>query len=217
MGRPHPDLIGAAFAYFPMPMVSKIVSRAWDAGVTPEKALAVGIPGLATAARAVFGEGEAVQALAPLLEEAVSAARIEGRSLATAWRTVTWPDEPAARMLAAATVLREHRGDGHIFGLAARGLSPLQGNLLAAGMRSEQIGADAKGRGWRDDDLAPAVADLEQRGAVAGGELTDVGRALWEAAEAATDEFAAQPWQGRTDRLRTAIELSERVLESSAW
>ncbi len=216
MGRATPLLIGNAFAFFPPAMVAKLVQRSWDRN-PPERVLAVAVPHLAEAARSVFGSLEDVVELADRMGEAAEAAWCEGRMLATAWRTVSWPDEPAARLFGAATVLREHRGDGHILALAEHGLSPLQGMLLAAARRGKDPVAVATTRGWRPDDVAAARAGLEARGALDDDGITATGRDLWEWAETTTDRLAAQPWGVLGDAVEDVVAAAGRLIETARW
>ena len=49
-----------------------------------------------------------------------------------ALRTLTVPEEPVARLFHAASLLREHRGDGHISALMAEGIGGLEAHVLMA-------------------------------------------------------------------------------------
>jgi hypothetical protein len=61
--------------------------------------------------------------LAGLAREAASACTAEGRPLYAGHAGLDWPDAPHVAAWHAATLLREHRGDGHIAALVAAGLS----------------------------------------------------------------------------------------------
>ncbi len=216
MGRPAPALIGNAFAFFPPVMVAKLVSRSWDEHL-PSEVVALAVPHLAEAARSVFGDGEAVRDLAEHLAAVRAAGRYDGRMLSSAWNALRWPDDAAPTLFAAATVLREHRGDGHILALQRFDLSPLEGMLLSTSRRQEDIVAAARSRGWRDDDLEEATARLVRRGAVADGVITDGGAELWEAVERATDRLAAQPWRSSGVDLDEVVALAAQVIDTARW
>ena len=49
-----------------------------------------------------------------------------------ALRTLPVPEEPVARLFHAASLLREHRGDGHIAALMAEGIGGLEAHVLLA-------------------------------------------------------------------------------------
>ena len=58
-------------------------------------------------------------------------------------RALPVPEEPVARLFHAATLLREHRGDGHIAALMAEGIGGLEAHVLFAldlGMPAEKFG-----------------------------------------------------------------------------
>ena len=62
--------------------------------------------------------------LAGLLREACTVLRApEGRPLYAGHADLPWPDEPLLELWHAASLLREHRGDGHIAALLHAGLT----------------------------------------------------------------------------------------------
>jgi hypothetical protein len=58
--------------------------------------------------------------LAGLVHRAAAACTPEGRPLYAGNANLSWPDSPHLVMRQALTLLREHRGDGHICTLASR-------------------------------------------------------------------------------------------------
>ncbi len=210
MGTAAPEVVAAAIAFFPPVMVAKLVGRA-RLKHPPYEVLELARPRLVALADRRFGADETVAAAADLCEAAVAATDTSGRALAAAWKSVRWDESDGARLFVAATVLREHRGDGHIHALAAHGLTPLQGRLLAAARRGGPVDGSASRFGWRPDDIGPARADLEERGVVAGDALGLNGAALWDRVEALTDDLSAGPPLALGDRLREAIVVLEGV------
>ena len=60
-----------------------------------------------------------------------------------ALRSIPTPDDVAARLFHAASLLREHRGDGHIAALMIEGVGGLESHVLLAldmGMPAERFG-----------------------------------------------------------------------------
>ena len=99
-----------------------------------------------------------------------------------------------ARLWQAATLLREHRGDGHFAALAAADIDGCEAVALRCCMdlRREDI---QPVRGWTDEQWDNALAGLADRGWVgADGQLTNAGQAAHDAVENATDWAAARPW-----------------------
>ena len=79
-----------------------------------------------------------------LATKAATSAPTEGRVLYAALRALPVPGEPVARLWHAATLLREHRGDGHIAALVASGIGGTEAHVLHA--LSEDVPAEKFGR-----------------------------------------------------------------------
>ena len=67
-----------------------------------------------------------------LFVKAAVSAPLGGRPMYAALRPLPLPDEPVGRLFHAATMLREHRGDGHICALMAEGIGGLEAHVLLA-------------------------------------------------------------------------------------
>jgi hypothetical protein len=94
----------------------------------------------------------------------------------------------------AATLLREHRGDGHFAALAAADIDGCEAAVLRCGLdlRREDM---QPVRGWTDEAWDDAQSRLATRGWVAAdGMLTSAGREAHAAVEDATDRAASRPW-----------------------
>jgi hypothetical protein len=95
----------------------------------------------------------------------------------------------------AATTLREHRGDGHVATLVARGISPVASHLIKAAAGESDPEVLRTGRKFDEAAWAEGVAALRADGVLtADGQLTDAGRRLHADIEDATDAAAATPW-----------------------
>ncbi len=138
---------------------------------------------------------------------------IAGRTLGASNAALPVPAEPLARLWHAATVLREHRGDGHIAALVAAdidgprrsscGLAPTSCRSGRNGSASGIVSASASAgraqmqpaRGWTDDEWDAAASRLLGRGLLQpDGAATAAGKELHRSIEAATDQAAARPW-----------------------
>jgi len=98
------------------------------------------------------------------------------------------------RLWQAATVLREHRGDGHWAALAAADIDGCEAVVLRCGLdlRREDLQPI---RGWTDEEWDAARDRLAGRGLMdPDGTLTSAGREVHAAVEAATDRAASRPW-----------------------
>jgi hypothetical protein len=167
-------------------------------------------PGTAQAGTAHGGTAQAVaeQAVAEaagLLAAATDGLDCAGRVLAAANAALPPADDPFARLWQAATLLREHRGDGHTAALVAAGLDGCEALALRAGLDlSRELLQPI--RGWTDAEWDQAVRRLGRRGWLdPAGQATPAGQAAYQAVEDATDLAAARPWQllgpARTQRL----------------
>ncbi len=195
LGPVGPDVVTAAFYGFAPAMVARAVPDCW-ARAAPAEVLAVrhrlAVDALAVpAARS----GVDVEALADELVAAAGRLSFEGRVLAAAHAGLPVPDEPVLRLWWACTVLREHRGDGHVAALLAYGISPVEAHVLkvAAGEAAEE--ALRPYRGWTEDEWEAARLGLFARSLVTeDGSLTDDGRVLRSLVEHITDTAAEPGW-----------------------
>jgi hypothetical protein len=193
--------VAASFFSFAPPMVARALPGVWEL-ITPQDALAVRSAGAVAALRRLAGGREAeVAAAADLLVRATDGLDCAGRVLAAANAALPVPDEPAARLWHASTLLREHRGDGHFAALVAAGVDGCEALVLRAGsVKGEGEAGPARGqlqplRGWSDEDWEQAAARLAGRGWLnADGTVTPDGAAARQAVEDATDRAAARPW-----------------------
>jgi hypothetical protein len=155
--------------------------------------------GSAAALRQMIGEladSPGLVWVAGLATRAAVGAPTEGRALYAGLRALDVPEEPVARLWHAATLLREHRGDGHNAALLAHGIGGTEAHVLLAlslGMRAEEFG---RIHHLPKAQLAAVVDGLRRRGLVdAAGGFTDAGRAIRERIEALTDELAAPAYE----------------------
>ncbi|HEX9032877.1 MAG TPA: hypothetical protein VF834_13640 [Streptosporangiaceae bacterium] len=186
--------VTASFFNFAPAMVGRAVPAVWDL-ISPQDALVVREAGAVAALRRVLvGLEDAAADAADLLSTAASGLDCSGRVLASANAALKVPDEPLARLWHAATVLREHRGDGHFAALLAAGIDGCEAVVLRSGLDMER-GTLQPIRGWTDAEWAGAAARLAGRGLLADdGRVTPDGSALCASVEQATNLAAARPW-----------------------
>jgi hypothetical protein len=158
--------------------------------------------------------------LASLLERAASACRFDGRPLAAAWSAVPRPSGVLGRLWLAATVLREHRGDGHVLSAVHAGLTGLETTLTHIGDGALARGDVQPHRGWSDADWSDAVSRLAARGLLdSSGRLTASGTSLRLRIEEDTDRLAAAPVEalgsaGLSRLLELAVPASRAVVDA---
>ena len=146
--------------------------------ITPGEALRVRTAGATEALQGLLAGREAdAAAAADLLWRAIGELDFSGRVLGAATVALPVPGDGLARLWHAATVLREHRGDGHFAALAAADVDGCEAVALRCGLdlRREDL---QPVRGWTDDAWDEALARLAERGWIGvDGELTSAGRA----------------------------------------
>ncbi|MEU2022031.1 hypothetical protein ABZ565_07685 [Streptomyces sp. NPDC016469] len=197
LGDAGADLVAETFYSFSPRMVGVHVPAVWSVA-SPDAVLAARGRAVDRAYRKLLGEAVAAPGTAEaaaLLRRVVEAADTADRPLAAANAALPVPGEPHLAVWHAATVLREHRGDGHLAALAHAELDPVEALVSFAAIgaaRPEVFGS----RGWGDEKWRAALERLEKRGLVAGdGTATEAGRALRAEVERRTDEAAAGPWR----------------------
>jgi hypothetical protein len=205
--------VASAFYSMSPRMVERYLPAVWRVA-GPEAVLAARLRGVDRAYRSLFGErvtGPEIRRAAALARRAAEAADLAGRPLAAANAELPWPEEPHLQLWHAATVLREHRGDGHVAALMAAGLGPAEAlvSFEAIGAVSRQALA---GREWSAPEWEAARGRLAGRGLVTeAGAATEAGRALRERVERDTDLLASAPWRalGAEDTARLAELLGD--------
>jgi hypothetical protein len=197
LGAVPAEVVTATFFGFAPEMVARAIPSVWSL-ITPEDALRVRVEGAVAALDAALGPVTPDEAeIAGHLWRGVDAATEEGRPLSAANVAVPRPteDDTRAAVWHAATLLREHRGDGHVAACVAADLTGLEANVLAVAAGPLTAERLQQVRGWTPVAWAEATAALADRGLVsADGALTAAGTALRVAIEEATDRAALRPW-----------------------
>ncbi|GAA1757318.1 hypothetical protein ACBR40_03710 [Nonomuraea sp. AD125B] len=207
LGRVGTRLATAACYSFSPATVAEHVPAVWSVAA-PERVLEARLTAVDRTYRSLLGDllaGPELREAAELARRAAEGAGVEGRALTAANLDLPWADEPHLVLWQAATVLREHRGDGHLAALLAAELDGCEALVSFAAIGAAPVETFA-GRGWSAEEWDAARERLAARGLVdAGGQATERGRALRDRVERMTDELAAGPWrllgQERADRL----------------
>jgi hypothetical protein len=200
MGAVGPGVVAAVFHNFHPALVARHIPRAWTLAA-PDAVLPARLAAVDAALRRMLGDGVAQDAdvveAAGLARRAAEAVAVEGRPLAAAHAELPWPDAPHLVLWHAVSVLREHRGDGHVAALVAAELDGLEALVSHTATGRGFVPAVARAsRGWSEEEWAAGAARLTGRGLLdADGALTDEGRALRRGVEQETDRLGAGPWR----------------------
>ncbi|WP_175519595.1 hypothetical protein [Streptomyces sp. CAI-85] len=197
LGPVGAEAVTSAFYSFAPAMVARYVDAARKT-TTPEAALEARLRGMDRAYRTLFGDrvdSPDLAEAAALARRAAEAAQTAGRPLAAANAALDWPATPHLQLWHAATILREHRGDGHLAALLTAELDPVEALVSFAAIGAAPV-ERFESRGWTPAEWAAARDRLAARGLVeADGTATEAGRDLRRRVEQDTDRLAIGPWR----------------------
>ncbi|WP_128436816.1 SCO6745 family protein [Streptomyces cyaneus] len=192
--------VTATFYNYKHELVARHVPAVW-AIASPEDVLAARARAIDTLLRRLLGEeavasAEMAQA-ARLALRATEGCSRSARPLYSAHADLSVPEEPHLAYFHATTLLREHRGDGHLTVLMAAELDGLEAvvthTATGKGMTPKWVFSS---RGWTQEDWDAASDRLRERGLLDdSGELTPKGVALREEIESETDRLDRAPYE----------------------
>ncbi|MFJ5220061.1 hypothetical protein ACIP98_35895 [Streptomyces sp. NPDC088354] len=192
--------VAATFYNFNHAIIAPVVPRAWD----------LASPAAVIDARLRIADAVLTRLLGPDVlasDDLAEAARLalraagactrEARPLYAANAELPVPERPHLALWHAATLLREHRGDGHLAALAIAGLDGIEAlvthTATGKGFNPRFV---QRSRGWSPEDWAAAQDRLRDRGLLdAEGELTGRGVELRREVEAMTDRLDRAPYE----------------------
>ncbi|WP_406635868.1 SCO6745 family protein [Amycolatopsis sp. WGS_07] len=211
LGRVPAEVVDAAFYSFADGEVARHIPSAWET-IPPEASVAARERGSAASLRRILGDELAgspgLVRAADLTTKAATSAPTAGRVMYAGMRSLPVPSDPVARLWHSATMLREHRGDGHIAALVGARIGGTEAHILSA-LDMDIHPPESFGRVHHlpKKRLAAVMNGLRERGLVdAEGRFTDAGRELKQHIETLTDELAAAPYDALS-----ATELDELI------
>lgn len=227
MGAVGAGVVTAAFYNFSLDLVASAVPRAWELA-SPADVVAARFVAVDAALRRLLGDevttAPEVAEAAALARRATDGCAPEGRPLYAGHADLDWPTEQHLVLWHAVSLLREHRGDGHIIALQAAGLSGLDALLTHTASGTGFVPEFARTRrGWTREQWDAGIAGLTQRGLLDGGlTLTERGAAQRAEVEAQTHRLGLAPWEhlGADDTARLGAvggELTRRILAAGCF
>ncbi|AEW97293.1 MULTISPECIES: SCO6745 family protein [Streptomycetaceae] len=226
MGAVGAGVVTATFYNFSPALVGHHIPRAWQAAA-PERVLETRVRITDKYLTRLLGPeviaSRRMAETAELALRATEACERPGRPLYAANADLPAPDAPHLALWHAVTLLREHRGDGHIAALVQAELDGLEALVTHS--------ATGKGftphffqttRGWTARQWADAEDRLRERGLLdEAGDLTEHGQELRRAIEADTDRLAFAPYrhlgQDAVERLTELVTpFTQEMLSSDA-
>ena len=198
LGLTGPEVVDALFYNFAPGEVARHIPQVWRT-TTPDAAIAARRAGCAAALRRALRddvESPAFARATELLTRAATSAPVQGRPMYGALLALPVPEDVAARLFHAASLLREHRGDGHIVALRVEGVGGAEAHALLAldmGLPAERFG---RLHHLPAAHIAAVVGGMRERGLIgADGWLSEQGRAVKARVEERTDDLAAEPYR----------------------
>lgn len=214
MGAASAAAVTAAFCYFHPRLVARAIPDAWTYA-TPADVTIARFAGIDATYRPLLDDDAmrtAVAEAADLARAAAEAADTDGRVLAKATAAIAWPDQPHLVLFHAMSVLREHRGDGHVAAIVGAGLRGVEALVLAAASGVSPAELLQTARGWSKEEWDTAVGAMQSRGLLDDTAPTDQGRALRDDIEARTDALASAPWAALgAERAERLLGLGRRI------
>jgi hypothetical protein len=143
-----------------------------------------------------------------------------GRPLFAAYVALSWPEDPHLVLWHAATLLREHRGDGHVNALVTEQVDGCEANVLTAASGASTGELQRTSRQWPDHEWDAAVERLRGRGWIDDdATLTLAGAAAKQRIEDRTDALAPPPLAALDDAeqlrlLALLAAVSRRILDA---
>ncbi|WUH91954.1 MarR family transcriptional regulator [Streptomyces sp. NBC_00433] len=214
LGRAPARVVHAAFYNFADGEAARHIPSTWET-IPPEASVAARERGSAASLRRILGEELAgspgLVRAADLTTKAATSAPTEGRVMYAGMRALEVPSDPVARLWHSATMLREHRGDGHTAALVVSRIGGTEAHVLSA-LEQGIHPPESFGRIHHlpKERLAAVMDGMRARGLIDfDGHFTAAGRATKQRIETLTDELAAPPYDalspGELDELITEL------------
>lgn len=227
MGAVGSEVVLATFFNFQPSLVRAALPSAWEVA-SPQQVLDARMDGADKGLRSMFGElidDPRLPEAADLARQAAEQCRPEGRPIFAAHAALPWPEEPHMVLFHAITLLREHRGDGHVAALTLENLD--NGEVLVTHAASESMALPESilqlTRGFGDEEWGAVKDRLRTRGILDDdGHLTAEGKELRQRIEDRTDAAALPPWECLGDErcarlLEVAAPFSRAVVKSGVF
>lgn len=213
-------VVHALFYNFGPGEVARHIPKVWST-TTPQAAIAARQQGCVNALYRILGDlidtPDFTRAV-KLLTKAATSAPLQGRPMYAALRVLPLPEDPVARLFHAASLLREHRGDGHIAALMAEGIGGLEAHVLLA----IDLGIPAPTFGRIHHLPSALLTDLIEKMKAQGlirdeKTFTAAGRQVKNRVETLTDNLAVVPYEvletAELDELIAALEpLAQKLI-----
>jgi hypothetical protein len=190
LGQPEPGVVVSSFAVFEPSLVVAAYNQARRT-CGHDELLAARTEATIASLAEVLGDvpADRIAGAADAMQAAVGAADSVGRPLFSGLSGQPWPTEPVGRLWHACELAREHRGDSHVAVCVARGLGPIEMNILTELWVGMPLGSYTATRGWPAEATTAAADRLRKQGLLDGDRLSVEGQRYRDGIEADTDRI----------------------------
>ena len=219
LGQPEGTVVASSFGVFEPGLIVALYDAARAACPLP-RIRAAKEKGAVSALHEVLGAPDGVADAVRALRRGLAAADPSGRPMYAGASALAWPDDDLGALWHGCTLLREHRGDGHLAACVAAGLSGLEANLLTEIRVGWEPLAYTATRGWSPEVMQAAIDKLAVRGLIAEGRLTDAGHWLRDGVEETTDRLVQPVVDAVGDDLPALVEQLDgwaRQIVDAGW
>ena len=214
LGQVPGEVVASAFAVFNPAIVVPAVGHGWSLTTAAAIIAARDEAAVGQLRRILGGDPDGALELAELLGPVSGSLPVAGRPLYAGLLNAAVPDDPLGAAWRFADRLREFRGDAHTAAWTSAGYSAVEIGLMTElywGLRSKSY---VRTRGWSDAELDAGISDLESRGLIESGALTERGRQERESIETRTDEQCAPVLRALGDDFENAVALLRRFSDA---
>lgn len=187
LGQVPGEVVAAAFAVFDPAVVVPLVSKGWTLTDAATIRAARDEGAIAQMSRVLGPSPPGLERANQLLARAVAVLEPTGKPLFAGLSALGLPGAPLADAWRRADMVREFRGDAHTAAWTSAGFDAVEIGLLTELYWGLPLRTYIRSRAWKDEDLDAAERRLTERGFVADGSFTQLGRAEREAVEESTD------------------------------
>ncbi len=170
LGRAPAGMVTAAFYGFHPDFVARAIPSIWTI-ITPARAIDVRLEGVDRSMQRIFRDDlftadatRATTRAAAELRQAIEDTPVAGLPLYGANVALEWPEAPHLALWHAVTLLREHRGDGHVNTLGVAGVDPCEAHVLRIADDELPVDSIQPYRGWTEENWADATTRLQAKG-----------------------------------------------------
>ena len=222
LGEVGPEIVTALFYNFAPDHVARAIPDAWRFA-PPETAIDVRRQAAVATLQRMLGSAgndEVVDRVVALLRPAAQNADLGGRALFAANAALPWPEGRYGALWHAATLLREHRGDGHVAALTTAGVTGREAGVLHSSAAAIPRSVLETSRKYTPDEWSALTERLAERGLLDhSGAITPSGRALKGDIETTTDRLAAPAYdvlsEAEVDELTSALMTLTKTVVAS--